>query len=62
MQRDNISETLIQKGVSEDNVNSFMSILDECEMARYSPDGGNSAMEVLYNKAMETISNLENVL
>ncbi len=62
MQRDNIKEILVQKGVDEQTVDSFIGILEECEMARYSPKVGDSAMEALYDKAMETISNLENTL
>lgn len=62
MQRDTICEVLQQKGVSEDNIAGFMQLLDNCEMARYSLDGGAVAMNEQYNKAIETISNLENRL
>jgi len=62
MQRDTIKETMLQKGVSEENIVEFMNLLDNCEMARYSQDGGAVAMAEQYNKAIETISNLENRL
>ncbi len=62
MQRDTIKEVLIDKGVSDDNITAFMDLLDNCEMARYSQDGGAVAMTEQYNKAIETISNLENRL
>lgn len=62
MQRDTIKDTLLQKGVSEENITEFMNLLDNCEMARYSQDGGAVAMAEQYNKAIETISNLENRL
>ena len=62
MQRDTICEVLQQKGVSEANITDFMQLLDNCEMARYSLDGGAVAMNEQYNKAIETISNLENRL
>lgn len=62
MQRETIKETLEQKKVSAENIESFMQLLDDCEMARYSQEGGAGAMENQYNKAMETISNLENTL
>ena len=62
MQRDTIKDTLLQKGVSEENIVEFMNLLDNCEMARYSQDGGAVAMAEQYNKAIETISNLENRL
>lgn len=62
MQRDKILETLEAKGVSKENADSFMGLLDDCEMARYSQAGGNGEMNVQFNKAMEVISNLENKL
>lgn len=62
LQRDVISEQLQQKGVDQAFVSDFMQLLDNCEMARYSQDGGAVAMAEQYNKAIETISNLENRL
>ncbi len=62
MQRDNIQEVLLEKGVSEVNVAEFLQLLDNCEMARYSQSGGTVAMTEQYNKAIEIISNLENRL
>jgi hypothetical protein len=62
MQRDTIRETLEQKGAGEENIESFMTLLDDCEMARYSQSGGAGAMAEQYEKATETISNLENRL
>ncbi len=62
LQRETIGETLQQKGVEEEYISDFMQLLDNCEMARYSQDGGTVAMTEQYNKAIETISNLENRL
>lgn len=62
MQRDTIKEVLQQNGVSDENIAAFMALLDDCEMARYSQSAGMGAMEQQYEKAVETISNLENRL
>ena len=62
MQRDTISEELQQKGVEQEVIADFMQLLDSCEMARYSLDGGAVAMNEQYNKAVATISSLENRL
>lgn len=62
MQRDTIKQTLEEKTVSPENIEGFMQLLDDCEMARYSRAGGQGEMESQYNKAMEVISNLENSL
>ncbi|MBO5763889.1 MAG: protein BatD [Bacteroidales bacterium] len=62
MQRDTIKETLVAKSVSEQNINDFMELLDDCEMARYSQSGKDGQMELHYKKAIDTISNLEDRL
>lgn len=62
MQRDTISEELQQKGVEQEVIADFMQLLDSCEMARYSLDGGAVAMNEQYNKAVAVISSLENRL
>ncbi len=62
MQRDTIKETLQLKGVSEANINAFMQILEDCEIARYSYGGDQGEISQQYNKAVEVISALENEL
>ena len=62
MQRDTIKEVLADKGAVEEDINSFMALLEDCEMARYSQSAGAGAMAEQYEKAMDTISNLENRL
>ena len=62
MQRDTIREVLQEKNAGEENIEAFMGLLEDCEMARYSQSAGAGAMAEQYEKAMETISNLENRL
>ena len=62
MQRDTIREVLQEKNAGEENIEAFLNLLEDCEMARYSQSGGAGAMAEQYEKAMETISNLENRL
>lgn len=62
MQRDTIEKTLLDKDVSQENIASFMTLLDECEMARYSQSRNSGSMETQYNSAIEIISNFENRL
>jgi hypothetical protein len=62
MQRETIKETLQSKNVSEDNIESFMTLLDDCELARYSQAGYAESMDKIYEKAIEVISNFENRL
>ena len=62
MQRETISRTLEEKGADRTVIEEFMQLLDDCEMARYSPEGGTEAMEKEYEKAINIISGLENKL
>jgi hypothetical protein len=57
--KENISEILLSKGVNPDLKDEFLSILDTCEFARYSPAAGSSEMDKLYQKSMDTITKLE---
>jgi len=58
--RQNIVDTLTQRGISEELSAEVIKILDECEMARYTPDSSlDSSVEALYNKATDTINEME---
>ena len=56
LSRDRISESLAERGVAQESIDTFIGILDACEFARYAPDAGNEAMTAHYNSAIETIS------
>lgn len=60
LNRDNISEILQRKNVSEDLMKDFISLLDTCEYARYAP-GSNSdnEMEKVYARSIELITKLD---
>ncbi len=53
--KDKIEETLLQRDVNEGTVNEFLSILEHCELARYTPIT-NVEMQQDYEKAARTIS------
>ena len=56
--RDNIAETLENAGASEDLVGQTIGLLDECEMARFTPSHSDTEMSTLYATASELIDNL----
>lgn len=56
---DTISEKLIGNGVSTETVQSVLHVLDECEMARFTPTRSDSAMHELYNQASAAIKSIE---
>ncbi len=58
--RQNIQETLSGRGVAEDISDRLISVLDQCEMARYTPDSSSEAsVEAVYNEATSSINELE---
>lgn len=58
--KDNISGALTSKGVPEATAKDFVQLLEECEYARYSPDAGHDAMNAHYEKAVATITAIDN--
>lgn len=58
--RQNILETLLSRGVTQENADKVIEVLDQCEMARYTPDSSSEAsVEALYKEATRTINSLE---
>lgn len=58
--RQNIVDTLSQRGVSPVVSDKIIKILDDCEMARYTPDSSlDSSVEAIYNEATDTINDME---
>lgn len=58
--RGNITATLLQRGVSQESADKVINILDQCEMARYTPDSSSeSSIQSLYNEATSAIDALE---
>ena len=59
LSKDNIADTLVAGGVSEGIARDYVSLLDACEYARYSPDAGHDAMNAHYESAVEVISAID---
>lgn len=58
--RDNIVAKLTEKGVSSAVADRVIQILDQCEMARYTPDSSaDASVEALYNETADTINAIE---
>ena len=62
LNKDNISGKLSEGNVPADIVSRFVSLLDACEFARYSPDGGHEAMNTHYNEAVNVISSIDSIM
>ncbi len=58
--RENIVARLTSKGVPAELADRVISVLDRCEMARYTPDSSaDASVEALYNETAETINAIE---
>ena len=62
LNKDNISARLVEGGVAQELVDSFINLVDACEYARYSPDSGNEAMTTHYNEAVRIISSIDSTM
>lgn len=60
--KDNIASALTGGGVSVEQTKAFTNLLDACEFARYSPDGGNEAMRSHFDAALKVISSIDSGL
>ncbi|MBQ0074068.1 MAG: BatD family protein [Prevotella sp.] len=60
LSRENISQKLSEKNVTEEVVNSFIEAIDECEFARFAPGDPVGNMNKTYDKAADAITNIEN--
>lgn len=61
LSRENVSNELVAYGADENMANTLIEVLDECEMARYSPAQSTEQIEGLYVKAINAINIMENV-
>lgn len=60
LSRQNIASTLVDRGVDQALADRLLNVLDQCEMARYTPDSSSDAsVEALYNEATSAINDLE---
>lgn len=57
--RDNIVAELSNRGVSDETTSQLISLLDECEMARYTPSQTHEQLQTVYSTATDTINSLE---
>lgn len=57
--RQNISEKLDERGIPVKVVSQFISLLDECEFAKYAPAATKDNMQPVYNQGVVVINSLE---
>lgn len=59
LNKENVQQLLLQKGIGQDIVDQYLNVLNDCEFARYAPGNPDSNMENIYRKAVSLISTIE---
>ena len=59
LNKENVSASLLSVGVNQELVDSFMSIISECEFARYAPGDPDATMDKIYTSASNVINELD---
>lgn len=60
--KENVAEELCACKIADETIQDIMQILNTCEFARFAPNTGQQEMGNLYEKTVETISNIENTI
>jgi len=61
LSRDNVQDKLAIQNVPQENIDLLLTVIDDCEYARYAPGSNREGMEEVYNEAIQAISKLENL-
>ena len=59
--RDNIAGQLESYGAPKELADTFIGLIDDCEMARYSPARSDEQIEQLYNEASRAMNSMEGI-
>ncbi len=60
--RESAAQALEKRNVDKDSVEKLLRVIDQCEFARYAPEGSAGPMDKIYQEAVEIISELEEEL
>lgn len=59
LNKDNVTEKLMARGIDEDSIRQFLDTLGECEFARFAPGDPHDNMEHLFASASEIIGKID---
>ena len=60
--KDNVSEKLNERGISDNYTQEFLNIIELCEYAHFAPATEETRMQNVYNEAVKIINQLEQQL
>lgn len=58
--KEKVVDVLTEKGIADDRIQTCIHVLNECEMARYAPSGGQHQRNQLYTTTVSLIGDIEN--
>ncbi len=59
--RDNVAEKLLAYGLTQEQTDNVLEVLDRCEMARFTPQTSDDEVAEIYRRATAVIKNIEDV-
>lgn len=59
LNRQNVAQRLIDAGAPQASVDDFVSVLDDCEFAKYAPGTGDDELKTIYERGTDVINALE---
>jgi len=59
LSRESAQQSFVERGIEQPYIATFLSVIDECEFARYAPSSDRKEMEHLYADAVKVVSKLE---
>lgn len=62
LNKENVNEKLLQHGVSQKTADAFLSVLNDCEFARYAPGDPAQTMDKIYMASVKVMSEMENMI
>ncbi len=62
LSKDNIAEKLTARNIDETTTNAFIEAIDECEYARFAPGDPKGKMDIVYDKAVKAITEIDEML
>ncbi len=59
LNRQNVAQRLTDAGASQEIVDQFVGVLDDCEFAKYAPGSGDDELKTVYQRGADVINALE---
>ena len=59
LNRQNVAQRLLEAGAAEQTVQDLVSVLDDCEFAKYAPGSGQDELMIVYDRGTQVINALE---